>query len=89
MSSSIGKLIRHRRGQDRMTLAQAAAKIGISVSYLSDLERGRTEPSLEVMRRLSAFYGLEVTHIRVVELEAEVLRLRKIVDDVRKAVQGE
>lgn len=72
-----------------MTLAQAAAKIGISMSYLSDLERGRTEPSLEVMRRLAEFYGLEVTHIRVVELEAEVLRLRKIVENVRKAVQGE
>lgn len=84
--TGIGELIRERRKRDCMTLEQAATKIGISTSYLSDLERGRTEPSLAVMRRLAGFYGLEVTHIRVVELEAEVLRLRKIVEAVRKAV---
>ena len=46
-----------RRGQ-KLTLLQVAEQTGLSVSYLSDLERGRTKPSMETLERLSSCFGL-------------------------------
>ena len=37
---------RHYRGE---TLAQVAARAGVSVQYLSEVERGRKEPSSEIL----------------------------------------
>lgn len=37
---------RHHRGE---TLAQVAARAGVSVQYLSEVERGRKEPSSEIL----------------------------------------
>jgi len=49
--------LRHSAG---MTLEQAASAAGTSVSYLSDVERGRTRPSLAMLERIAAVYGLSV-----------------------------
>lgn len=39
-----------------LTLEQAAEASGLSVSFLSDMERGRTNPSLETLVKLAACY---------------------------------
>ena len=49
--------LRHNAG---MTLQQAASAAGTSVSLLSDVERGRTRPSLAMLERIAAVYGLSV-----------------------------
>lgn len=58
---------RHRRGQ---TLADVAARSGVSTPYLSEIERGRKEPSSEVLAAVTG--ALELT---LAELTAATLRL--------------
>lgn len=52
--------IRQKRG---VTLLQVAEAVSLSVSYLSDLERGRAKPSFDTLERLSAFYKMSVTDL--------------------------
>jgi DNA-binding XRE family transcriptional regulator len=51
------------RKQRDMTLQQVAEATGLSVSFLSDLERGRTDPSLSTLKRLAACYGVPVAYL--------------------------
>jgi DNA-binding XRE family transcriptional regulator len=55
--------IRTARKQRDMTLAEVAEKTGLSISFLSDLERGRTDPSLSTLRRIAACYGMPVAYL--------------------------
>lgn len=48
--------LRAVRKKRDLTLAQVAAQTGISLSYISDMERGRTAPSLDMLERLAQFY---------------------------------
>lgn len=43
-----------------LTLKDVAAKSGLSVSYLSDIERGRTTPSLTALEQISHAFELSV-----------------------------
>jgi len=45
-----------RKGKGK-TLKQVSQGTGLSISYLSDLERGRTYPSIKVLLRLCDYYG--------------------------------
>ncbi len=51
-----------RRSRDRK-LMEVAEATELSVSYLSDLERGRTRPSLDTLERLASFYELAVADL--------------------------
>src|SRR5260221_11347389 len=62
--------IRIARKQRDMTLAQVAARTGLLVSFLSDLERGRTNPSLSSLRKLAPCYGVHVA--RLLEVPARM-----------------
>jgi len=55
------------RLEANLTIKASANAAGLSVSYLYDLENGRTEPSLKALRKLSTAYG-----VTVVELLARV-----------------
>lgn len=46
--------LRELRSERDLRLKDVAARSGLSVPYLSDLERGRTNPSLDTLRVLSA-----------------------------------
>jgi len=48
-----------------LTLHEVAEASGISLSYLSDLERGRTLPSLEALEAIAEVYGLTLGGILV------------------------
>lgn len=58
--NNIAVELRALRVAHRLTLAEVAEQTGISVSFLSDVERGRTDPSLETLRKLAASYGMEL-----------------------------
>jgi transcriptional regulator with XRE-family HTH domain len=47
--------LRKERG---LTLKELAARSGLSISYISDLEHGRASPSLATLRELAAALGL-------------------------------
>lgn len=57
---SIGKRLRALRQRAGFTLADVASRAGISVSYLSDMERERTIPALDTLEAIAEVYGLTV-----------------------------
>lgn len=68
----LGAVLREERLRRGERLADVAAAAGVSVSHLSDLERGAKEPSSEVIRAVAAALGLPLATV----LERGLLRLR-------------
>ena len=56
------RMLRTRAG---FTLAQVSARAGITLSFLSDIERGRTQPSLDTLERIADVYGLTIGELLV------------------------
>ena len=59
----LGKKLRFLRSQDKRKLKDVAGGVGISVSFLSDIERGRSYPSLKTLFGLAHFFGCTVDYI--------------------------
>ncbi|MFE5704746.1 helix-turn-helix domain-containing protein [Rhodococcus koreensis] len=58
-----GRVLREaRRDQDR-SLGDVAAAVGMSKQYLSEIERGKKEPSSEMLRAVCGALGLPVEHL--------------------------
>lgn len=55
--------LRETRRQRDLTLLQVADGTKLSVSYLSDLERGKTNPSLDTLERLATFYKMSMVDL--------------------------
>jgi len=64
--------LRHERGATLLQLAQATS---LSVSYLSDLERGRVNPSIDTLERIAKHYqvllGDLVTNVEGWDISAD------------------
>jgi transcriptional regulator with XRE-family HTH domain len=56
----VGPRLKRLREQAGSTLSEAAEKAGISVSYLSCIEREHSNPSVAVLQKLAALYGTNV-----------------------------
>jgi y4mF family transcriptional regulator len=59
-TADVGKVIRNRRKQDRLTLADAAALCGVGYRFLSDLENGKPTAELGKTLQVLACLGLNV-----------------------------
>jgi transcriptional regulator with XRE-family HTH domain len=57
------KLKAVRKNKLNLTLSQVAEKTDLSVSFLSDVERGRTKPSLATLENLAKFYGVNLSEL--------------------------
>lgn len=57
---SLGKNLRSLRKAEELTLAQLGEKVGLSASYLSQVERGVTMPSLSRLTDIAEALGVEV-----------------------------
>ena len=53
----LGRRLRALRLDQRETISQTAARAGISPQYLSEIERGRKEPSSEMIGALAGALG--------------------------------
>src|SRR5712672_1654131 len=53
----LGRRLRALRQEQQETLAETAARAGISPQYLSEVERGRKEPSSEMIAALAGALG--------------------------------
>ena len=51
---TLGALLRAQRLAEGLSLRELAARTGVSNAYLSELERGRHEPSLSVLRAIAS-----------------------------------
>jgi DNA-binding transcriptional MerR regulator/quercetin dioxygenase-like cupin family protein len=60
MGVSIARHLRRLRHQQKMTLSAAAAGAGLSVGFLSSLERGKVNASVAALQRLAVFYKTNV-----------------------------
>ena len=58
-----GGLLRRRRQRQGRTLADVAAAAGISVAYLSELERGLKEPSSEMIEAVCVALGSSIVDL--------------------------
>ena len=54
---TLGLGLRTVRRQHQMTLVQVSRVCGLSVSFLSDIENGRSMPSLRSLQALAVCYG--------------------------------
>lgn len=61
---NLGEKLRMLRKSTReLTLVEVAKQTGLSVSFLSDLERGQTRPSLDTLEKLSKFYSVNINEL--------------------------
>jgi transcriptional regulator with XRE-family HTH domain len=54
----LGERLRELRRERQEKLTETAARAGISPQYLSEVERGRKEPSSEMIAALAGAFGL-------------------------------
>jgi transcriptional regulator with XRE-family HTH domain len=66
---AVGHELRDVRHEQDRTLADVAEEAGVSTQYLSEIERGRKEPSSEILGAVSGALGL-----RLVDLTARLTR---------------
>lgn len=59
----VGEELRTERRRAERTLADVADEAGISVPYLSEVERGRKEPSSEVLAAVAGALGLRLADL--------------------------
>ena len=55
---AVGHELREERHRQERTLADVAEESGVSMQYLSEVERGRKEPSSEILGAVSGALGL-------------------------------
>jgi len=77
----VGEVLRRNRLAQRRTLADVAGDACVSVPYLSEVERGRKEPSSEVLAAVCAALQIELSDLlaevgrELVPEPAPILRL--------------
>ena len=57
---AVGEQLREERKRRKERIADVAGRAGVSPQYLSELERGRKDPSSEVLSAVSGALGLTV-----------------------------
>lgn len=62
METNIGEKIKELRTKRGMTLKEFGEKVELSTGYLSQLERGLTTVSVDVLKRVAAELGVELNY---------------------------
>jgi len=60
LSAQLGETIKSRRKELGITQPHLAELAGISINTLYKLERGQSNPSLEVLNKLAEVMGMEI-----------------------------
>ncbi len=60
---AVGQVLRDERHERGRTLADVAGEAGVSTQYLSEVERGRKEPSSEVLEAVGGALRLELVDL--------------------------
>lgn len=59
----VGQVLRSERIETRRTLQQVAERAGVSPQYLSEVERGRKDPSSEMLESICGALGLRLADL--------------------------
>ena len=73
----LGQRLRTLRLDQQETLAETASRAGISPQYLSEIERGRKEPSSEMIAALAGALGTTLT-VLTEQVSGDLRRQRAI-----------
>ena len=73
LRSAIGRVLRRIRQAQGRTLQDVARVAGVSMPYLSEVERGRKEVSSEILAAICAALGIALPDL-LDEVRAELLR---------------
>ena len=73
----LGERLRAIRLLRRLTLREVAAAAGVSESFVSQLERGRSSASVATLQRLAAAVGIEISDLFAAEPQAGPRVLRR------------
>jgi DNA-binding XRE family transcriptional regulator len=71
----LGRRLRLLRQEQQETLSETAARAGISPQYLSEIERGRKEPSSEMIAALAGALGttlIDLTEQVAIDLRRQI-----------------
>jgi predicted transcriptional regulator len=72
---TLGRSLRATREEQRGRLVDVAERAGISPQYLSEIERGRKEPSSEMIAAVTGALGVDLADL-LVDIAGDVRRLR-------------
>jgi transcriptional regulator with XRE-family HTH domain len=83
LRQAVGEALRRRRQAQGRTLREVAAAAGVSLTYLSEVERGRKEASSEVLEAVCA-----ALHLGLAELFLEVAETLALAEAVAGVSEG-
>ena len=63
LREAIGHVLRDLRTHDHKTLREVSEKAGVSLGYLSEVERGQKEASSELLASISESLGLSTSQM--------------------------
>ena len=72
---ALGRALRRIREERRGRLVDVAERAGISPQYLSEIERGRKEPSSEMIAAVTGALGVELADL-LADISGDVRRTR-------------
>ncbi|MET9230577.1 helix-turn-helix transcriptional regulator [Lentzea sp. NPDC003310] len=72
---ALGRKLRERREERGDRLVDVAERAGISVQYLSEIERGRKEPSSEMIAAVAGALGVDLADL-LIGIAGQVRHLR-------------
>lgn len=79
LKKMIGVRIAETRARKGMTQEQLAGKMGISSKYLSSIERGKENPTLDTLINLAQSLGIELAEIfTLIEVEDPTRRKKAL-----------
>jgi len=60
----LGKMLKQRREDKRLTQAELAHKVGVSQGYIAKLESGdKKNPTLDLLKKIAKHLGVPVTEL--------------------------
>lgn len=68
---NIGPLVKRHRRHYRITLKEMAEKTGLSISFLSEIERGVAKPSMASLRKIAQALGISLLSFSDIDEVAE------------------
>ena len=83
--AALGARIKALRKQQGWSQEQLAERVGISTQYVSNIERGKENPTLDLLLRLAEV--LRVAPVDIFDFEAEGLDRKAIQAEIRKVIE--
>ena len=84
----LARNLKHFRNQRQLSQAQLAEKAKISITFLSNIERGKMFPKVETLSRLTESLNVEVQELFTTDLTPENHKkmLNRLSEDMAKNV---